>query len=280
MYVLSTGCQWRYLPKDLPPRSTVYRYFLRWGIDGILDRIHHALYVKCREQAEREASPTAAIIDSQSVKSAEKGGPHRSARVRCRQDDQGQEASYSRRYPGPVDARYRSFGRHPGSRRRHSVAVDAVRPVPLPRKAVCRQRLSRADFRRSPRQDSGPVSKRDRQTNRSSERVREVTQALDRRANDRMAQPLPQTRQGLGKPQPTALVFSVSPPSVSCCESSAILRDLSSQTLQGAGPERNPWRYSSRSCFLSILPTEVSGSSSTSITFSGMAIREMMPRST
>jgi putative transposase len=74
MYVLSTGCQWRYLPKDLPPRSTVYRYFCDWSIDGVLDRLHDALYEKCREQAEREASPTAAIIDSQSVKSAEKGG--------------------------------------------------------------------------------------------------------------------------------------------------------------------------------------------------------------
>jgi transposase len=75
MYVLSTGCQWRYLPKDFPPRSTIYRYFCHWGIDGVLDRIHDALYEKCRAQAEREASPTAAIIDSQSVKSAEKGGP-------------------------------------------------------------------------------------------------------------------------------------------------------------------------------------------------------------
>lgn len=74
MYVLSTGCQWRYIPKDLPPKSTVYRYFYDWAWSGVLDRIHDALYVKCREQAEREASPTAAIIDSQSVKSAEKGG--------------------------------------------------------------------------------------------------------------------------------------------------------------------------------------------------------------
>jgi transposase len=75
MYVLSTGCQWRAIPKDLPPRSTVNGYFTLWDYDGTLDRIHHILYVKCREQAEREASPTAAIIDSQSVKSAEKGGP-------------------------------------------------------------------------------------------------------------------------------------------------------------------------------------------------------------
>lgn len=74
MYVLSTGCQWRAIPKDLPPRSTVNYYFCRWRDDGTLDRLHHALYVLCREQAGREASPTAAIIDSQSVKSAEKGG--------------------------------------------------------------------------------------------------------------------------------------------------------------------------------------------------------------
>jgi transposase len=74
MYILSTGCQWASLPKDLPPRSTVNDYFRRWDHDGTLDRIHHALYIKCRELAGREASPTAAIIDSQSVKSAEKGG--------------------------------------------------------------------------------------------------------------------------------------------------------------------------------------------------------------
>ena len=74
MYILSTGCQWSALPKDLPPRSTVNNYFLRWQHDRTLDRLHHALYVQCRERAEREVSPEAAIIDSQSVKSAEKGG--------------------------------------------------------------------------------------------------------------------------------------------------------------------------------------------------------------
>ena len=75
MYILSTGCQWRALPKDLPPKSTVHDYFDLWTWDGTLDRMHHALYEQCREQSGREASPTAAIIDSQSVKSAEKGGP-------------------------------------------------------------------------------------------------------------------------------------------------------------------------------------------------------------
>jgi len=75
MYVLSTGCQWRAIPKDLPARSTIYDYFDLWSWDGTLDRIHDALYMRCREAASREANPTAAIIDSQSAKSAEKGGP-------------------------------------------------------------------------------------------------------------------------------------------------------------------------------------------------------------
>ncbi len=73
-YILSSGCQWAALPKDLPPRSTVNSYFLRWEYDRTLDRLHHALYVQCREQAGRAAGPKVAIIDSQCVKSAEKGG--------------------------------------------------------------------------------------------------------------------------------------------------------------------------------------------------------------
>ena len=85
MYVLSTGCQWRAIPKDLPPRSTVHGYFDLWSWDGTLDRIHHELYVKCREAVSREASPTAAVIDSQSVKSAEKGGFRSIHRVTTRE---------------------------------------------------------------------------------------------------------------------------------------------------------------------------------------------------
>ncbi len=74
MYILSTGCQWRAIPKELGARSTIHDFFVRWDYDGTLNRIHQVLFVHCRELAGVEASPTAAIIDSQSVKSAEKGG--------------------------------------------------------------------------------------------------------------------------------------------------------------------------------------------------------------
>ena len=80
-YVLWTGCQWKALPKDLPPRSTVWEYLDLWDWDGTLGRIHHALYVEVREKAGREASPTTAIIDSQSAKGAVKGGPRSTRRA-------------------------------------------------------------------------------------------------------------------------------------------------------------------------------------------------------
>ena len=74
LYLLSTGCQWRAIPKDLPPRSTLFHYLAGWEADGTLRRIQAELDGQCREQAGRSPSPTAGIIDSQSVKSTEKGG--------------------------------------------------------------------------------------------------------------------------------------------------------------------------------------------------------------
>ena len=96
MYILSTGCQWRAIPKDLP-RSTLYDYFDLWSWDGTLDRIHNSLYALCRQAASRGASPTAAIIDSQSVKSAEKGGLQliRRATMQAKQSRAGSVTSSS-----------------------------------------------------------------------------------------------------------------------------------------------------------------------------------------
>ena len=76
LYMLHTGCQWRQLPKDFPPRSTTHDYLMLLQSYGYLAKIHLTLYTACREQTEKKTSPTLGIADSQSVKSAEKGGQH------------------------------------------------------------------------------------------------------------------------------------------------------------------------------------------------------------
>ncbi|MEN3209743.1 IS5-like element ISMex40 family transposase [Methylorubrum populi] len=74
-YVLRGGIAWRLIPKDLPPRSTTYGYFSRWRDDGLFGRINHHLVMADRERIGREASPSAAVLDSQSIKTTESGGP-------------------------------------------------------------------------------------------------------------------------------------------------------------------------------------------------------------
>lgn len=74
LYLLRTGCPWDYLPHDLPPSDTVYGYMRQWEEDGTLDRIHSSLREQLRLAEGRTAEPSAAIIDSQSVKSTERGG--------------------------------------------------------------------------------------------------------------------------------------------------------------------------------------------------------------
>ena len=74
LYVLTTGCQWRQLPRDFPSKSAVHKYLIGLQHDGVLTRIHDALYGKVREEAGKAPTPTLSIVDSQSVKSAEKGG--------------------------------------------------------------------------------------------------------------------------------------------------------------------------------------------------------------
>src|SRR5436305_13931059 len=82
LYVLRTGCQWRALPHDLPPWRLVYWYFMRWQADGTLDRLLERCRGDVRQARGRRRQPSAAVLDSQSVKTTEKGG--RAAPTRAR----------------------------------------------------------------------------------------------------------------------------------------------------------------------------------------------------
>ena len=73
-YVLRTGCQWRYLPQEFAPWKTVYTYFKKWKDTNLFEEINHHLRKNLRVLLRRTEEPTAAIVDSQSVKTVEKGG--------------------------------------------------------------------------------------------------------------------------------------------------------------------------------------------------------------
>lgn len=90
-YVLRTGCPWRFLPHDLPPWITVYYYFRRWQADGTWKQMNDTLRRQVRQTEGRESDPSAAIIDSQSVKTTEKGG--RGATTRGRRSRVGRGTS-------------------------------------------------------------------------------------------------------------------------------------------------------------------------------------------
>lgn len=84
LYALRSGCSWRMLPHDFPPWQTVYYYLRRWQGEGVWERVQHHLVVRDRERAGRQASPSAAVLDSQSVRTADQRGDHAASTPRRR----------------------------------------------------------------------------------------------------------------------------------------------------------------------------------------------------
>jgi transposase len=144
-YVLRAGCPWRLLPNDLPPWGTIYRWFAAWRDDGRFERINHALVMADRERVGRDASPTAAIIDSQSAKTTEAGGP--------RGYDAGKKINGRKRHAladtdgrGLVLARTAS-GESPRPRWWRSAYASLAAHLPVHPAGLCRQRICRQEGR-------------------------------------------------------------------------------------------------------------------------------------
>lgn len=144
LYALRGGQAWRLLPHDFPPWQTVYYDLRRWQAEGVRERIPHAVLMADRERAGREAGPSAAIIDSQSV--ASRSGPETKRGLtwpRPGQEDRGPQAAHPDRHRWPPARRAGPCGRRAGPRRRQTAAAGLPPPLGLRRGRVRRWRLCR-----------------------------------------------------------------------------------------------------------------------------------------
>jgi transposase len=194
LYMASSGCQWRALPKDFPPMTTVQGYFYAWRDMGLFAAINRLLVMSARELEGREASPTAGVIDSETRENDLK---RRGLRLRCRQEDQGPQAAYSHRHARAAVVRDRPRRGRAGPRRRAGPAQGRPPSLPLAAPRIRRRRLCR---RQAARRAQGPwrLDNRDHQAIRRRKGLRGPAATLGGRAHLRLARTMPPPRQRLG----------------------------------------------------------------------------------
>jgi transposase len=199
-YVLWTGCQWKALPKDLPPRSTVWEYLDLWDWDGTLGRIHHALYVAVRERRAAKRARQRRSLTVRPRRGPSKGGFARPVRVRCRQEGRWPQAPYPDRYARPATGDQRPSRQRAGSRRRKGAAPGGATELSVHRAHHRRRRLpgTKDASRRRPHRHVGTA---DRSALRPSP-LRRAPKTLDRGAHAGMDQPLPSARARLRATRP------------------------------------------------------------------------------
>src|SRR5712692_3553664 len=191
-HVLRTGCQWRHLPAAYPPWQTVYGYWRAFITAGVWDEMLHVLRMAAREAEGREASPSAAIIDSQSVKTTERGA----ARLGRWQEGERPQAPHRGRYAGLPARRPGPPGRYSGPARRGLAAATAARgrlPLGHP---LRRQRLCRPDGRNRVPSAWRLPAHHHRQRRRRA-RLSRAAKALGGRAHPRLALSKSPSLQGL-----------------------------------------------------------------------------------
>ena len=187
-YVLRGGIAWRLLPKDLPPKSTVFGYFSRWRDAGVFRRINHHLVMADRERVGREASPVAAVLDSQSVKTTESGGP--------RGYDAGKKVKgRKRQVMVDTDGRALVLEPQPANVQDRDGAVPVLQlfapGLPVRHQGLCRCRLCRRQTR-----DRHHHHGRDRPQTTRSGRLCRSSAPLGGRTLLRLDQPQPQALEG------------------------------------------------------------------------------------